>query len=60
MVNYARFLGVNPENALRRTNTKFIKRFGYVEDKVTATGKKLSESNLEEMDKYWEESKKNF
>jgi len=60
MVNYARFLGINPENALRRTNTKFINRFGYVEDKVTATGKKLSESNLEEMDKYWEESKKNF
>jgi len=60
MVNYARFLGINPENALRRTNTKFINRFGYVEDKVTATGKKLSESNLEEMDKYWEESKKKF
>lgn len=60
MVNYARFLGVNPENALRRTNTKFIKRFGYVEEKVTATGKKLSESNLKEMDKYWEESKKNY
>ena len=60
MVNYARFLGVNPENALRRTNTKFINRFGYVEEKVTATGKKLSESTLKEMDKYWEESKKDF
>ena len=60
MVNYARFLGVNPENALRRTNRKFINRFGYVEEKVTATGKKLSESTLKEMDKYWEESKKNF
>ena len=60
MVNYARFLGVNPENALRRTNTKFINRFGYIEEKVTATGKKLSESTLHEMDRYWEESKKDF
>jgi len=39
MVNYARFLDVNPENALRRTNTKFIKRFGYVEEKITGLGK---------------------
>lgn len=60
MVNYARFLDVNPENALRRTNKKFIKRFNYVEEKITQLGKKLSESNLEEMDKYWEESKNNF
>ena len=58
MVNYARFLGVNPENALRRTNTKFIRRFGYVENKIKEKGKKLSDSNLQEMDKYWEESKK--
>lgn len=58
LVNYSRFLGINPENALRRTNTKFIQRFGYVEEKIKATGKKLSESNLKEMDFYWEESKK--
>jgi len=57
LVNYARFLGVNPENALRKTNKKFINRFGYVEKKITGSGRKLSESNLEEMDKYWEESK---
>jgi len=57
LVNYARFLGINPENALRRTNEKFIKRFGYVEDKIKATGRKISESNLQEMDKYWDESK---
>ena len=57
MVNYARFLAVNPENALRRTNTKFIRRFGYVEDKIKSLGKKLTDSNLQEMDKYWEESK---
>ena len=58
LVNYARFLDVNPENALRRTNSKFIRRFGYVEKKIKATGKKLSESSLKEMDFYWEESKK--
>jgi MazG family protein len=57
LVNYARFLGVNPENALRKTNKKFIKRFGYLEEKITVSGRKLSESTLEEMDKYWEESK---
>ncbi len=60
LVNYARFLGVNPENALRRTNEKFITRFEYVEDKIKATGRKISESNLSEMDKYWEESKTNL
>jgi len=58
LVNYARFLDVNPENALRKTNSKFIRRFKYVEEKIKATGKKLSDSNLKEMDFYWEESKK--
>lgn len=58
LVNYARFLDVNPENALRRTNSKFIRRFAYVEGKIKAMGKKLSDSNLKEMDFYWEESKK--
>lgn len=58
LTNYARFLGINPENALRLTNEKFIKRFSYVEKKINGLGKKLSESNLTEMDKYWEESKK--
>ncbi|MCU7497259.1 MAG: nucleoside triphosphate pyrophosphohydrolase [Ignavibacteria bacterium] len=58
MVNYARFLGINPENALRRTNEKFISRFDYVQKKVKETGRLISDSNLEEMDKYWEESKK--
>jgi len=57
MVNYARFLEINPENALRRTNKKFIKRFSYVEKMISKSGRKLSESNLEEMDKFWEESK---
>ena len=57
MTNYARFLGVNPENALRKTNKKFIDRFRYVEKKVNETGRKINESNLTEMDKYWNESK---
>ena len=57
LVNYARFLRVNPENALRKTNKKFINRFGYVEKRITDSGRQLSESELEEMDKYWEESK---
>ncbi len=60
LVNYARFLGVNPENALRKTNKKFIKRFGYVEKKIIESGKKLSKSKLEEMDDFWEESKNIF
>ncbi len=58
LTNYARFLGINPENALRLTNEKFISRFTYVEEKIKESGKKLSESNLHELDKYWEESKK--
>lgn len=57
LVNYARFLNVNPENALRKTNKKFINRFSYVEKKITESGRKMIESNLREMDKYWEESK---
>jgi MazG family protein len=58
LTNYARFLGINPENALRLTNEKFIKRFNYVEKKIKESGKAITDSNLEEMDKYWEESKK--
>ncbi len=60
LVNYSRFLGINPENALRRTNEKFIKRFNYVEKKIVESGKSLRESSLKEMDIYWEESKKDF
>ncbi|GBD89699.1 nucleoside triphosphate pyrophosphohydrolase [bacterium BMS3Abin04] len=57
LVNYSRFLGVNPENALRKTNNKFTKRFIYIENKLLHIGRKITESNLEEMDKYWNESK---
>lgn len=59
MVNYSRFLNINPEYALRNSIKKFIKRFNYIEDKVNESGRKIHESNLEEMDKYWNESKKN-
>jgi len=57
LVNYARFLGINPENALRKTNRKFIERFKFVEEKLKANGKSPNESSLAEMDKYWNESK---
>ncbi len=59
LINYARFLGINPENALRSTNKKFIQRFSYIEKKIKESGRKIHDSNLEEMDKYWNESKKN-
>lgn len=58
LVNYARFLNINPEDALRKTNRKFINRFSYVENKIKETGRNVSQSNLAEMDKYWDESKK--
>ncbi len=58
LVNYSRFLKINPENALRRTNNKFIKRFNHIEKRLKENGKKINESNLEEMDIYWNESKK--
>lgn len=57
IVNYTRFIGINPENALRVTNEKFIKRFNYIEQKLNEEGKKITDSNLTEMDKLWEESK---
>lgn len=58
MINYARFLKINPEDALERTNKKFIKRFQYLESKATEIGKPLSEMTLAEMDVFWEEAKK--
>ena len=58
MVNYARFLKVNPENALERTNKKFITRFQYLEEKSAALQKPLKDMTLSEMDVFWEEAKK--
>ena len=58
LVNYARFLKINPENALERTNKKFIKRFKYLESKSKALNKSLKDMPLSEMDVFWEEAKK--
>ena len=58
MINYARFLKVNPENALERTNKKFIKRFQYLENKSKEINKDLKDMSLDEMDVFWEEAKK--
>jgi XTP/dITP diphosphohydrolase len=57
MVNYARFLNINPENALERTNKKFSKRFQYLEEKAKAVNKPLKDMSLAEMDVFWEEAK---
>jgi XTP/dITP diphosphohydrolase len=58
MINYARFLNINLETALERTNKKFIKRFQYLESKATELGKPLTDMTLAEMDVFWEEAKK--
>jgi XTP/dITP diphosphohydrolase len=60
MINFARFIDVNPENALEKTNKKFINRFQYLEKAAKKEGKELSEMTLSEMDVYWELSKKIF
>jgi len=57
IVNYARFLNINPENALRKTIGKYIKRFHYIEETLKERGKKITESSLEEMDGIWNEAK---
>ena len=57
MVNYARFLNINPENALERTNKKFLKRFQYLENRAKEQGKAIKDMTLAEMDVFWEESK---
>lgn len=58
MINYARFLKIDPESALERTNKKFIQRFQYLEEKSKALNKPLKEMTLTEMDVFWEEAKK--
>ncbi len=57
LVNYARFMGLQPENALRRTNAKFEKRFTHIEERLEAQSKQWADVDLEEMDSYWEEAK---
>ncbi|MBP1839628.1 nucleoside triphosphate pyrophosphohydrolase [Formosa algae] len=58
MVNYARFLNINPENALERTNKKFKKRFEYLEQQAALLNKSLQDMTLAEMDVFWEKAKK--
>jgi XTP/dITP diphosphohydrolase len=60
MINYARFINVNPENALERTNKKFINRFQYLETAAKNVNKSLHDMTLEEMDVFWEKSKAFF
>lgn len=58
LINYARFININPENALEKTNKKFIKRFQYLELKAQENGKQLHDMSLAEMDVFWDEAKK--
>jgi XTP/dITP diphosphohydrolase len=57
LVNYARFIGVNPEDALERSNRKFIRRFRFIEDKAKEAGKQIHEMTLAEMDAFWNQAK---
>ena len=58
LINYARFININPEDALEKTNRKFIKRFQYLELKAQESGKKLQDMTLAEMDVFWNEAKR--
>ena len=58
LINYARFININPEDALEKTNKKFIKRFQYLESKATELNKSLQDMTLAEMDVFWNEAKK--
>jgi XTP/dITP diphosphohydrolase len=58
LINYARFININPEDALEKTNRKFIKRFQYLENKAKENGRQLHDMSLAEMDIFWDEAKK--
>lgn len=60
LINFARFIAVNPEEALEKTNLKFIKRFQYLEQESAKDGKSLPDMSLTEMDEYWEQAKKHL
>lgn len=60
LINYARFIGVEAENALARTNAKFISRFQFMEEAILSEGKKMQDMNLAELDVYWDKSKQIF
>lgn len=57
LVNYARFAGINPEDALRRTNRKFRRRIEHIEQCLSRDGRSMEDATLEEMDRYWEQAK---
>ena len=57
LINYARFVDIDPEEALAKTNIKFIKRFNYLEQKAKDLNKNLEDMTLKEMDVFWEEAK---
>ena len=57
LVNYSRYIGINPEDALERTNKKFIRRFQFIETESAKDGKSLTDMTLEEMDEYWTKAK---
>ena len=57
LINYARFININPEDALSRTNQKFIQRFTLMENLLTEAGHPIGETDLETMDRYWEKAK---
>ena len=57
LINYSRFLDINPDEALERTNRRFIKRFMHLEESVNSDGKDLSVMPLEEMEEYWQRAK---
>jgi len=58
LINYARFMNINPEDALEKTNRKFIQRFNFIEQKTKELGKPLSEMDLDEMEALWQQAKK--
>ena len=58
LINAARLYKINPDNALERTNQKFIRRFNYLEEHTIQAGKNLKDLTLEEMDAIWDEAKK--
>lgn len=60
LVNFARFAGINPEEALERTNRKFISRFAYLERAAVANGQRLTDLTLAQMDIYWEQAKRHL
>jgi XTP/dITP diphosphohydrolase len=59
LVNYARFSGINPDDALENTNRKFIRRFQYIEARAAETDRKMGDFSLEELDAWWNEAKAN-